>query len=95
MINHWNKEIKRQGSRSTGKRSHKDLKQQIKKVADQEVFLVTSAGEKGLDKIKRTVLAQSIDDLYNSFPMPMVSTLHDEYEREVKKGIKRFIASQS
>lgn len=92
MLDHWNKELKRQGSRSV--RSNKGIREQIKKIAQQEVDIITAANKKKVSQTKRQQLAKSIDDLYESFPIPMFSTLHEEYEKEVKKGINSFILSQ-
>jgi hypothetical protein len=92
MLDHWNKELKRQGSRSV--RSNKGIREQIKKVAQQEVDVITSADKNKVTQSQRQSLAKSIDDLYETFPIPMFSTLHDEYEKEVKKGINSFIVSQ-
>jgi len=92
MLDHWNKELKRQGSKSV--RNTKGIREQIQKVAQQEVEMITSADKKNITHEQRISLAQQIDSLYDLFPIPMFSTLHDEYEREVKKGIKSFIGSK-
>ena len=92
MLDHWNKELKRQGSRSV--RSNKGIREQIQKVAQKEVEMVTNADKTKITQGQRQSLAKSIDDLYETFPIPMFSTLHDEYEKAVKKGINSFIMSQ-
>ena len=89
MIEQWNKELKRQGSRSV--KSHRGLKKHIQKVAEQEVKFVTQGNG---SKVERQKLAQNIDELYNSFPMPMYNALHEEYEKAVSSGVKSFIRSQ-
>ena len=92
MLNHWNKEIKRQGSRSL--RSNKGIREKIKEVAEQEVQMVTMANQNKITQPQRQKLAKTIDDLYDTFPVPMFGTLHEEYEKTVKKGIQSFIKSQ-
>jgi hypothetical protein len=87
MINQWNQEIKRQGSRSL--KSKKQLSQKIKEVAQQELDLLTAG--KSLSKKQRTCIAKQINDLYADFPLPMVGALHEEYEKEVKKGIRSYM----
>jgi len=92
MLDHWNKELKRQGSKNV--KGNKGIRDQIQKVAKQEVEFITGANDNKITQPQRQALAKSIDDLYDTFPIPMFSTLHDEYEREVKKGIKSFIGSK-
>ena len=89
MLDKWNKEIKRQGSLS--KRKGVGLSDEIQRVASQEVDLVTRGG---LSKKERESIAKEIESLYSSFPSEMGSVLHSEYEREVKRGIRRYISSR-
>ena len=91
MLDHWNKELKRQGSRSL--RGNKGIREKIKEVANSEVEMVTSAKQSKITSPQRQEIAKSIDDLYDTFPIPMFSAFHEEYEKEVKKGIKSFIRS--
>ena len=80
MINHWHREMKRQGSKS--------ISQQIEDVSEQEASVVTSKNKKISDReLKR--IAKRVDDLYRMFPSKMADSLHKKYQKEVRKKIQK------